>query len=87
MNLFIKNNNKMALETIGTYSVNKLESIKNQLLNNGFVQEGYSFNIKNTYYYIQFTNGYIHYMDFSKRGYTETLMRSSLKNIDGISIN
>lgn len=29
----------------------------------------------------------IHYMDFSKRGYTETLMRSYLKNIDGISIN
>lgn len=59
MNLCIKIINKMAVEAIGTYSVNKLESIKNHLLNNGFVQEGYSFNIKNTYYYyIQFTNGY-----------------------------
>lgn len=76
----------MAVETIGKYSIDKIQSITKYLLNNGFAQDGYSYYIKNTYYYIQFTNGYIHYMDFSPRGYSETLMRDSLKNIDGINI-
>lgn len=77
----------MAIEVIGKYDVSKKQEIE-KLLTQYFIKYGCTYRLlSNDNYCIQLNEyGHIDYMDFSERGYNETVIKNVLKQIKYITV-